>query len=441
MNYGETIEVLTKIRKQRGSVPGLEGVRELAHLLGDPQDHIDTVHIAGTNGKGSVGAEIAAALKEAGYRVGRFSSPAVFDYLEQFQINGENLAEEKYASVMTEVEACCRQMVKDGFPHPTAFEMETVAAWMAFLREQCDCAVIESGMGGTLDATNIVRRPLVSVITSVSLDHMGVLGDSLEEIAANKAGIIKPGCPVVTVRQHPEAMRIIEQTAKEKGCGLTVAELSDATNVIVDREGCAFQYPKARSRQYDLPLSGTFQVENAVCAIETLNVLKRRLSGCIYLLNDEVIRKGLEQARCPGRLERIGEYPDFVLDGAHNRGAALRLKETLDRVRRHEPSVYIFGVLKDKEYEEIIRIMFSKKDRIYTVTPQNDRGMDGAVLAEKIRAAGFHAQYCLDMDQAVEQAVESAGSTGCVLAFGSLSYLQDIRAAYRRFEEKNRDSR
>ena len=439
MNYCETMEVLTKIRKQRGSVPGQEGVRELARRLKDPQDHIGTVHIAGTNGKGSVGAEVASALKEAGYRVGRFSSPAVFDYLEQFQINGNNLEKEKFAAVMTEVEHCCREMEEEGLPHPTAFEMETVAAWMIFLREHCDCAVIESGMGGTLDATNIVKQPLVSVITSVSMDHMGMLGDSLQEIAANKAGIIKAGCPVVTVRQHPDAMGVIEQTAKEKGCELTVAELSEAANVIVDREGCAFQYPKARSRQYDLPLSGTFQVENAVCAIETLNVLKRRLSGSIYLLNDEVIRKGLEQARCPGRLERIGEYPDFVLDGAHNRGAAARLRETLDSVRRHEPSVYIFGVLKDKEYEEIIRIMFSKKDRIYTVTPQNDRGLDGAVLAEKIRAVGFQANYCPDMDQAVEQAVEAAGSTGCVLAFGSLSYLQDIRAAYQRYAERNRD--
>lgn len=428
MNYMEAMFFLEETKKY-GSILGLQSIRNLMACLGNVQDQVPLVHIGGTNGKGSVGAMLSSVLTEAGYRVGRFNTPDVFSYEEEFLMNGEPIEKERLAEIFTKVSKACERLVKEGHPHPTRFEVETAAAFLWFYEEKCDVALLEVGMGGETDATNIIKKPLVSVLTSISMDHMKFLGNHLEEIAKVKSGIIKDGCPVVTAVQKPEVMRVIGARCEEKGAPLFCAGVPEIADSGFSGEkmilSCKFgeNFPE----HIELGLKGYFQVENAACALEVLRILRRN----DFSVTESAVRKGLAKTCWPGRFEQIGRRPDFYLDGAHNEDAVQKLRKTLDDCFSGRNIIYIMGVLADKDYENMIRIMFHPRDRVFTVTPKNPRALDGKKLEEQLIRQNIDALYCENVKDAVLYALREARETDMILAFGSLSYLQEVRAAYK----------
>ena len=427
MNYKEAMAFLEETKKY-GSQLGLVSIRNLMRELGDVQEKVPVVHIGGTNGKGSVGAMLSEVFTRAGYRVGRFDTPDVFSYEEEFQMNGVPVEKERLAQLFTEVSAACKKLTARGLPHPTRFEVETAAAFLWFYEENCDLALVEVGMGGETDATNLITRPLVCLLTSISLDHMHFLGNTLEEIAAVKAGIIKKNCPVVTAKQRPEVMRVIRQRAEQMSAPLVQADVPEAADVICTLEETAFRIRSGRSGreiQICLGLPGIWQVENALCAWKALEIL----SESYPKITEEKMQEGFCAARWPGRMEKIFSPPAFFLDGAHNEDAVRKLRTSLDLICPGRRIVYIMGVLADKDYREMIRIMFRDNDCVFTVTPPNPRALSAEKLAELLRERGVRAASSADAADAVKAAMEEADREDVILAFGSLSYLGEIRRA------------
>lgn len=375
MNYQESREYIQKISKY-GSVLGLQNIMELLKRLGNPQDEQKVVHFAGTNGKGSTITYTESILMQAGYRVGKYTSPAVFNPLEVFQWNGKNISEEAYAEHMSAVKQAADGMVHDGFAHPTPFEVETALAFLYFQKNQCDIVLLETGMGGATDATNVMEKVLCSVIVSISRDHTQFLGNTLEEIAAVKAGIIKQGCPVVLAKQGAAVTDVVKSVAKEKEAELIITERP--YDIYVDDEGyLTFSYihfPNMRTK-----MMGAYQPENVAVAMETALVLEKQ--G--YRLK-EYIRKGIENAVIPGRFERISEEPLMFIDGAHNPDAALRLRETLQMYFTNKRIAIIMGVLADKNYEEVARAVASLGVCVITVSTQGARALEAEVLREAV---------------------------------------------------------
>lgn len=482
MNYIEAMDFLEETKKY-GSQLGLTSIQNLMAELGNIQDEIPLVHIGGTNGKGSVGAMLSQVLTEAGYRVGRFCTPDVFAYEDEFQMNGINIKKERLAQIFTKVKVACEKLVSQGKAHPTRFEVETAAAFLWFYEENCDIALLEVGMGGATDATNLIRKPLVSVLTSISMDHIRFLGNSLAEIATVKSGIIKPRVPVVTMQQKPEAMEVIKKKAEEMQAELIVADAMQAQNVIQKDGRYAFEWKAPMNmllkeqvnnpvesltetknnenvesfndtRNSDevciaadtvknnilkdesasdspcitvnLSLCGAFQVENAICVLNVLQILQKKYPK----ITETVVQQGLSHTVWHGRMEQIGMEPDFYLDGAHNEDAVRKLRKTLDEGFSDRRIVYIMGVLADKDYEKMIRMMFRTGDRVYTVTPQNPRALDGKELEKQLFGQNIDAQYCENIQDAVLYALRDAQKEDMILAFGSLSYLRDVRNAY-----------
>lgn len=426
MDYQEAMAFLEETKKY-GSQLGLTSITNLMKELGNVQEKVPVVHIAGTNGKGSTGAMLASVLRESGYKTGHFSTPDVFSYEEEFRINGTPIEKQRLAEVFTEVAEGCRRMVTNGLPHPTRFEVETAAAFLWFYEEKCEIAVIEVGMGGATDATNLIRKPLLSILTSISIDHIGFLGNTLAEIATVKAGIIKENCPVVCVKQSEEVMRVVRKAAESKNSVLDWADAKEGSNIRATEEGMCFDWSSVLERKsVCTALYGSFQVENTISVLHTVRFLQPQYPN----LTEETICRGLQNVVWPGRFWKIGTAPDFYLDGAHNEGAAMRLRETADLCLKGKSVVYIMGVLADKAYDKIIQHMFQPGDLVYTVTPDNPRALDGKELRKVLESCGIKSIFCQTMEEAVNSAITQAGTEGAVLAFGSLSYLKDIKEAY-----------
>lgn len=422
MNYQESMAFLEET-KHYGIVPGLSNIKRLCEKLGNPQDRLKIVHIAGTNGKGAVGKMIASVMTKAGYRTGHFATPDVFCYEEVFQIDGNMITKDELADIFTDVREACLAITKEGYPHPTKFEVETGAAFLWFDRKKADLAVVEVGMGGIEDATNLIKKPVVSVLAAIGMDHMQYLGGSLSEIAEKKAGIIKEGCPVVTQHQGEEVLEVLRRHCEQKGCSLTIADGSKARVTMGSATENRFVY---EDEEYEICLGGRFQVENAVNAIETLHVLQKDFPD----VTQRTIVQGLRSVVWPGRFERIGTGPEFYLDGAHNPPAARRLKESLNIYFTGRKIVYIMGVLADKSFDEVAQIMFEKGDVVYTVTSKSPRALPGEELAAVLNNQGINATFCETPENAIIRATEAAGTDGVVLAFGTLSHLGDLRKAY-----------
>ena len=271
MNYQESREYIDKITREIPSVLGLDHMRELMKRLGNPQDDLKYVHIAGTNGKGSVIAFLYSVLSGCGISHWKicFAYPCILT-VGRMEVSGSRISREDFAAYITQVSDVIAAMTKDGYPHPTAFEIETAVAFLFFKKENCDLVLLEVGMGGNLDATNIIKNTLLAVLVSISMDHMSFLGNTLAQIAEKKAGIIKDGCRVVTARQKPEAMQVIERISREHGTKCTIADASEAE---VLKESCLGQTIRYRGEEYEIPLAGVYQKENAVVALNALKVL------------------------------------------------------------------------------------------------------------------------------------------------------------------------
>ncbi|MCI9074088.1 MAG: bifunctional folylpolyglutamate synthase/dihydrofolate synthase [Lachnospiraceae bacterium] len=417
MKYQEALDYIDSLKKY-GIVPGLDSIRELCRRLGDPQDRLQFVHIAGTNGKGSVLAYVSTVLQRAGYRVGRYISPTIRDYRERIQVNGRNITQKALCGLVEELRQICDGMVEDGIPQPTPFEVETAMGFLYFLREKCDLVVLETGMGGREDATNVIRNTRVAVLASVSMDHMQYLGNTLAAIAEEKAGILKPGCLGVTMSQEQEAMEVICEKARLLQVPLTVADGRGAKRVRYGLEKQRFDYDSLKD--LEIGLAGRYQIHNAVLAVEVC----RALSACGYTIAEEALRQGLREARWPGRFTVLGKKPLFVADGAHNEDAAKKLAESIEFYFTNRRIIFIMGILKDKAYEKIIELTAGYADQILTVTPpDNPRAMGSYELARE--AARVHPRVTAvdSLEEAVEISHLLAGREDVILAFGSLSYL------------------
>ena len=457
LTYQEAREFVEEA-KSRGSVLGLTNMRALMNELGNPQNAIPTVHIAGTNGKGSVGAYLASICKEAQFKVGRYCSPAVFDPLECWQYDGHNITEDEYADCMSQVKNACDIVVSKGI-YPTAFEIETALAFVYFAKMKPDVFLLETGMGGETDATNVVDNPLACVFTKISYDHMQFLGDTLEEIAEVKAGIMKPGATIFWGEQEPEVEKVLEgkfaevsRLGEEQGIETVMGDFFPSRVKLTSIQPGELRFTYL-GVNYMTRMAGLYQMQNASLAIAVFDGLWPRLlfglQDEMQMWNDEsaplagwmdmeyASRAGVLFASWPGRFEVLGQDPLFIIDGAHNEDASLQLAKTIENSFTNQSLVYIIGVLADKEHKKMLEIMLPYAKSVYTITPQNARGLDGRVLAEEVHAVAkemglqLEAEFCGTVEEAISKARNNGFQNEMpVLAFGSLSYLGQLKEAY-----------
>lgn len=419
MSFKETMDYIESLQAY-GSVPGLVNIKNLCEELGNPQESLAFVHLAGTNGKGSTLSFISSILKEAGYRTGRYISPTVFDYRERIQINGRMISKKDLCRLMTLMKETCEKLVKEGKPHPTPFEIETAMGFYYFKEQGCDIVVLETGMGGEMDATNIIQNTLAAVFTSISPDHMGILGSTLCEIAEAKAGIIKPGCRVVTAKQTSEVFKVLEDKCIQKGVEITVADVGGASHIKSSLEKQKFSYKGYQN--LEITMAGRYQIDNAVLAIEAICALSEK--G--FPVTEKALYQGLKKAVWQGRFQVLCKRPVFIADGAHNRDGAARLADSIRFYFTNKRIIYIMGILRDKEQDEIIKATCSYAQQILTVPTKGLRGTSSYELACAVR--NFHDNVtALDsVEEAVELSFLLADKETVMIAFGSLSYLGDL---------------
>ena len=427
MTYQETKKYLEE-KSGRGSVLGLQSIQELCKRLGNPQDHLKFIHVAGTNGKGSTIAYLSSILKSAGYQVGTYISPVILNEREKFQINGKMILAREYADVISRVREVADQMEAEGLPCPTVFELETAAGFCYFLDRKCDLVLLETGMGGDMDATNLVNTTLISVFVSISMDHMAFLGKSLSEIAEKKAGIMKPGAVAVSTWQQEITTQTLLGAAREKEVEKVIFASRDrVSKVKYGLEKQHFDYCCANGTCYkrvEIPLAGTVQIDNAALALEVIEVLKDK--G--FPVSEKQLRKGFLSTRWPGRLEVIAKRPYFLVDGAHNEDAAKRLAQAIHFYFTNKKIVYIMGILKDKEYEKIIAETSAYAEQIITIaTPDSKRTLSSHELAVSVKEYHPHVTEASSLEEAVEMAYLLAGKEDVIIAFGSLSFLGPLK--------------
>lgn len=429
MSYPEVMEYVEGLGRY-GIVPGLGNMENLCGKLGNPQDSLQFVHIAGTNGKGSTLAFLSQILKEAGYRTGRYLSPTIFDYRERIQANNRPISKKELCRQMAVMREACEELVREGKPHPTAFEIETAMAFQYFKEQGCQVVVLETGMGGLLDATNIITNTLLAVFTSISYDHMAVLGKSLKEIAWNKAGIMKPGAAAVALLGEDEVMEALTQKAQGLGVPMEIVDPREAKGIRRGLEKQLFSY-----REYpglEIRLAGLYQVENALLAVAAA----KQLSGAGFSISWQAVYKGLSGATWPGRFQVLAKKPYVVADGAHNRDGACRLAQSIQFYFAGRRIVYIIGMLRDKEHEEILKTAAPLAQHIITVPTKGPRGFASYELA--LCAGRYHGNVTAEdsVEEAVEMAYLLADKDTAIIAFGSLSYLGSLIKAVERKNSK-----
>ena len=426
MTYEEAKTYLADCNQYSGEF-SVEPIRNLLSLLGNPQDQLTFVHIAGTNGKGSVLAYVSTVLKEAGYKVGRYISPTIFSYRERIQVNESYISREDLIRLTEKVKAAGDQLLAEGRQHPTMFEMETAIAFLYFVEQNCDLVVLEVGMGGRLDATNVIRNTTVAVLASISMDHMGFLGNTLGEIAKNKAGIIKPGTLVVSAKQEPEAEEVVKKVSEEKHATLSIVNPEEIKDVHYGYETQRFSYKNWKD--IEISLAGTYQIKNAALALEAVEALR----SLGYQLSEETVRKGMKEATWRGRFSVIHKDPVVVIDGAHNPAAATVLKESLETYFKGKNLYYIFGVFADKDYEKVIELTAPLAKQIVTVqTPNNPRALPAEELKKAVEKVNPNVKAAKSVAEAVEEVKAMTTKDDVVIVFGSLSFLSLADEAWNR---------
>jgi dihydrofolate synthase/folylpolyglutamate synthase len=420
MTYQETLAFIYGLGRF-GMRPGLERITALLNAIGNPQDHIRSVHVAGTNGKGSTAAFIASIMECAGYRIGLFTSPHLIRFTERIRINGEEISPDEVTRIANRLlEAAC--------PETTFFELVTAMALSYFAERDVDLAVMEVGMGGRLDATNAAAG-LLSVITPISMEHCEYLGDSLKGIAYEKAGIIKSGRPVVTSTRSPEALEVIQMESERLSSPLY--RFGNEFSATWEADGLSYRGIKTSMRGLIPGPAGRYQGMNAAAALAAAELL----GGMGFKVADSSLRGGIETSSWPGRMEMIGESPRILLDGAHNPAASLALVEELREVPR-DRLLLIAGIMADKDVEGVFNPLFSMADLIFAVSPAVERAMESGRLAALCRLAGASCVDAGTVAEGLSRAQKEARPEDLILVCGSLFAVGEARALLcrKRFE-------
>lgn len=404
----------------QGSRLGLERIAELMARLGDPERDLKFVHVAGTNGKGSVAAMLAAILTAAGYRTGLYTSPHLCRYHERMQIDGVPISDGDLCAAAETVKIQADRMDDP----PTEFERITAMALVYFAQKACDIVVLEVGLGGRLDATNVIPPPEAAVITNLGLEHTDVLGDTLAQIAWEKAGIVKPGCAVVSYDSAPEALEVIGAVCAERGAPLTRVRRSDLRLLSQGLEGQRFSWRDLEDLY--LPLLGEHQLHNAAVALETVRVLGRGK----WNIPEKAVRDGLAAARWPARLEVLSRDPLFLLDGGHNPQCAKALADSLKQLLPGQKFLFLIGVLADKDYPAIVGQMLPLAQEFICLTPDSGRALPAGELAAYLEGEGARAAACADVPSGIAAALCAADGARAVVAFGSLYLAGAVREVF-----------
>ncbi|MCH5190966.1 MAG: bifunctional folylpolyglutamate synthase/dihydrofolate synthase [Oscillospiraceae bacterium] len=412
MNYTQSVEYIHSLLAF-GIKPGLERIRMLLKFLGDPQDKIKTVHVAGTNGKGSTSTMIANALICDGHKTGLFVSPYVISFCERIQIDGKNVDGEFLAQRVTKVREKIEELNKNNIII-TEFEAITAAAFLCFYESGCDCAVIEVGLGGRFDATNVLKAPETVVITSISLDHTAILGDTVSKIAFEKCGIIKNGSKVITsLNQTDDAIMVIEQTVSERGGKLIKTDPQRAKIISESILGTEFLY---NEEKYKITLAGEHQIENAVNAIEAAKAIG---------VSSKAIKDGISKTRMTARMEIIGNDPLVIRDGGHNEGCSLALRNYL--LKNNVKNIrLLIGMMADKDTESYIKNIVPLCKSVMTVTPSNPRAMDGKDLMKIAQKYCDNCEFISDPKEAYDRLILTSEKDDTVLVCGSFYLISDI---------------
>lgn len=399
MSFDEVINYIESAKYDATRL-GLERTFELCSLLGNPQDELRFVHVTGSNGKGSVCAFLSSILSEAGYKTGLYTSPQIEKFNDKIKISGIDASDEMIEEAGERVIDAAKRMSD----HPSQFEMITALAFLVFKEAGCDIVVLEVGMGGETDSTNVIKNTEVAVINNICLEHTEYLGNTIEAIAKIKSGIVKPGCDVVVFNSSDEVIDVVTKKALEV----------DVKVHIVDKNEIK------QAKQFDIPLMGSFQINNLEVALEVIKALRNRK----YIISNDAIKKGVENTKWPARFEVLKKDPLFILDGGHNLQCALAVKKTLDEKYQDTKFVLLLGVLKDKDYLEEIRLLKDNCTRAICITPNNGRALSAFELAEICVENGLEAIACDTIGAGVELALSKNEP---ILAFGSLYSAGEIR--------------
>ena len=427
MNYNEAMNYIKNTAKF-GSNLGLERTEKILELLDNPHKKLKCIHIAGTNGKGSTTAMLTEILREAGYKVGMYTSPYLEEFEERIQVNGANIPKEDLSKVITEVSAAVEKVVGLGFEHPTEFEIITCAMFLYFFQQKVDYVVVEVGLGGRLDSTNVIT-PILSIITSISYDHMKILGDTLDKIAYEKAGIIKAGVPLILYPQKQESRDVIKKICFERKSKLievsaNSAELKETSKFNSGRYVQEL-FIKANRDSYDIQLSllGKHQLLNCAVAIYSVEEL---INQGVYIEKKHILR-ALRKVKWAGRLEVMKKEPLVVIDGAHNIDGIKKLEESIDMYFKYDNIVLILGILADKQVSDMIEIIAPKAHKIIAVTPNSERAELADELAKEIKKINSNVEVIESYREAYKTALTYCGEQDMLLISGSLYMIGDMR--------------
>lgn len=413
MTYEEALTYIHRVASL-GSKPGLERIEQLCEHFGHPERNLKCIHIAGTNGKGSVSSMISEVLMAEGKKVGLFTSPFIYKFNERFRINGECISNEKFAEIITEIAPFADSM-KD---RPSEFELDCIVGFLWFFRENCDAIVLECGLGGRLDGTNVIEKPLLSVITGIALDHTDILGDTTEKIAWEKAGIIKEGCPVLIGRTDDGAQAVIIKEAASKNSAWHKVDYSSVSDVELSLSGCELKY--GDGDKYFVSLCGAYQPENAAVAISALRILG---------VSDTTIREGLGRVRWPARFEVMSRDPLVIYDGGHNSDGVAYAVRTVKELKLGKMKI-LTGVLKDKDYEKMTDLLVEIAETVYCMTPPSPRALSSDEYASVFEKKGVKAVSLGSIENGVKRAVEeTAKGDAPLLIIGSLYSYRDVKDA------------
>lgn len=425
MNYKEALAYIND-KNKFGSRLGLDSIRELMNNLENPQEKLKFIHVAGTNGKGSTSSYLSNMILEAGYKVGLFTSPYLERFNERIQINRENIPDKDLAHITEKVKKAADRMVENGLDHPTTFEIVTAISFVYFYEQNVDYVVLEVGLGGRFDSTNIISKSLASVITTIDFDHINELGDTLEKIAYQKAGIIKENGLVISYDQKREALDTIKEVSNEMKASLYI---SREENVIVKEEtefGSLFDYKFGDFSYKDIKISmlGHYQVYNAALALTTILVLREKN---LIEIKDEDIYNGLYKTKWKGRLEVIKRNPTFLIDGAHNVQGIKNLSKTLG-LFKYNKLILGVSILKDKDVDKMLASLIPLADKIVATEVKMPRKLPAEELAKKIKKYNKEIYIKDEIKEAVDEAIRLANEDDLIVFAGSLYMIGDVRS-------------